>query len=66
MRRVSVPLISAKSVVAFTRMASAADFGQPVYEAPPPQPPPLAGTITTHTHFTDNIVRAGLKHKFTK
>ena len=22
------------------------------------------GTITTHTHFTDNIVRVGLNYKF--
>jgi outer membrane immunogenic protein len=25
---------------------------------------PAAGTITTHTHFTDNIVRVGLNYKF--
>jgi outer membrane immunogenic protein len=25
---------------------------------------PLAGTMTTHTHFTDNIVRVGLNYKF--
>jgi len=23
-----------------------------------------AGTITTHTHFTDNIVRVGLNYQF--
>jgi opacity protein-like surface antigen len=25
---------------------------------------PLAGTMTTHTHFTDNIVRVGLNYQF--
>jgi len=25
---------------------------------------PAVGTITTHTHFTDNIVRVGLNYKF--
>jgi outer membrane immunogenic protein len=25
---------------------------------------PFAGTITTHTRFTDNIVRVGLNYKF--
>jgi len=24
----------------------------------------IAGTITTHTHFTDNIVRVGLNYQF--
>jgi hypothetical protein len=24
----------------------------------------MTGTITTHTHFTDNIVRAGLNYQF--
>src|SRR5262245_57223144 len=40
MRRVSVALISAASVVAFTHMASAADL-YPAYKSPPP-PPVLA------------------------
>jgi outer membrane immunogenic protein len=37
---------------------------------PPPFAPnftlftPLAGSITAHTHFTDNIVRIGLNYKF--
>ena len=26
--------------------------------------PTLSGTLTTHTHFTDNIVRVGLNYKF--
>ena len=25
---------------------------------------PLTGTFSTHTHFTDNIVRVGLNYKF--
>jgi hypothetical protein len=25
---------------------------------------PFAGTFTTHTHFTDNIVRIGLNYQF--
>ena len=25
---------------------------------------PLNGTMTTHTHFTDNIVRVGLNYQF--
>ena len=25
---------------------------------------PITGTITTHTHFRDNIVRVGLNYKF--
>jgi outer membrane immunogenic protein len=25
---------------------------------------PFAGPLTTHTHFTDNIVRVGLNYKF--
>jgi hypothetical protein len=25
---------------------------------------PFAGTFTTHTHFTDNIVRVGLNYQF--
>ena len=41
MRRVSVALISAVSVVAFTHMASAADLYRPAYKAPPPPPPPV-------------------------
>lgn len=41
MRRVSIALISAASIVAFTRMASAADLYQPAYKAPLP-PPPVA------------------------
>src|SRR5262249_34650192 len=41
MRRVSVALISAVSVVAFTHMASAADLYHPAYKSPPPLPPPV-------------------------
>jgi hypothetical protein len=26
--------------------------------------PPFAGSLTTHTHFTDNIVRVGLNYQF--
>jgi outer membrane immunogenic protein len=40
MRRLSLALISAVSVLAFTQLASAADLGQPAYKAPPPPPPP--------------------------
>jgi outer membrane immunogenic protein len=25
---------------------------------------PFAGAITTHTHFTDNVVRVGLNYRF--
>jgi opacity protein-like surface antigen len=25
---------------------------------------PITGTINTHTHFTDNIVRVGLNYQF--
>ncbi|UGY14994.1 hypothetical protein HAP48_0041800 [Bradyrhizobium septentrionale] len=25
---------------------------------------PFSGTITTHTHFTDNILRVGLNYQF--
>ncbi len=42
MRRLSLALFSAVSVVAFTQIASAADLGRPVYKAPPPPPPPVA------------------------
>jgi outer membrane immunogenic protein len=41
MRRVSVALVCAVSVVAFTNIASAADLYQPAYKSPPP-PPMLA------------------------
>jgi outer membrane immunogenic protein len=41
MRRVSVALISAASVLAITRMVLAADLYQPAYKAPPPPPPPI-------------------------
>jgi hypothetical protein len=29
-----------------------------------PETGPFIGAITTHTHFTDNIVRVGLNYKF--
>lgn len=41
MRRVSVALISAVSVVALTHMALAADLYHPAYKSPPPLPPPV-------------------------
>ena len=56
MRRVSVTLISAICVIAFTHMASAADLNKPAR----PQLPPncfLISSINIHTQFTDNIVR---------
>jgi outer membrane immunogenic protein len=31
---------------------------------PTPALSPATGTVTTHTHFTDNIVRVGLNYKF--
>jgi outer membrane immunogenic protein len=36
------------------------------YAMAPPSPfiTPLTGTITTHPHFTDNILRVGLNYKF--
>ena len=52
MRRVSVALISAICVIAFTHIASAADLNKPA--------PPncfLISSINIHTQFTDNIVR---------
>ncbi len=41
MRRFSLALVSAVSVMTFTHMATAADLGRPVYKAPPPAPPPM-------------------------
>ena len=38
MRRASLGLLSAVSVIAFTHMAAAADLGTPAYKAPPPPP----------------------------
>jgi outer membrane immunogenic protein len=41
MRRSTLALLSAVSVVALAHMASAADLAKPVYKAPPPPPPPV-------------------------
>jgi outer membrane immunogenic protein len=41
MRRLTLALISAVSVIAFTQMASSADLGRPAYQAPPQPPAPL-------------------------
>jgi hypothetical protein len=30
----------------------------------PPPATPFTGPMTTHTHFTDNIVRVGLNYQF--
>jgi hypothetical protein len=56
MRRVSVALICAICVIAFTHMASAADLNKPAR----PQLSPncfLISFINIHTHFTDDIGR---------
>jgi hypothetical protein len=56
MRRVSVALICAICVIAFTHRASAADFNEPAR----PQLSPncfLISSINIHTHFTDDIGR---------
>ncbi len=47
MRRLSAALIAAVSAIAFSQIASAADLGRPVYQAPPPAPPP----VTSWTGF---------------
>jgi outer membrane immunogenic protein len=38
--------------------------GGPVVGVPGPLTTPFTGAITTHTRFTDNIVRVGLNYKF--
>jgi hypothetical protein len=56
MRRVSVALISAICVSAFTHRASAADLNEPAR----PQLSPncfLISSINIHTHFADDIGR---------
>jgi hypothetical protein len=56
MRRVSVALISAIRVIAFTHMASAADLNKPAAASATPNCF-LISSINIHTQFTDNIVR---------
>jgi len=55
MRRVSVALISAICVIAFTHMASAADRKEPGRQLSPNFF--LISSINIHTHFTDDIGR---------
>jgi len=56
MRRVSVALISAICVIAFTHMASAADRNEPAGRQLSPNFF-LISSINIHTHFTDDIGR---------